>query len=116
MWLGNETKRKPIHFGGFDHDPELDRNGITQPVFGPQSFGQPPRPGRTSPRLENLEGRLSLSSVGVGKVVAQWDLNPQPLPPGFMMPMIQGNHIGTNALIKHAPVADGIQGQHIGYQ
>ena len=76
------------------------------------------RPGRarTSPRLENLEGRLSLSSVGVGKVVAQWDLNPQPLPPGFMMPMIQGNHIGTNALIKQAPVADGIQGQHIGYQ
>ncbi len=74
-----------------------------------------PRRACTSPRLENLEGRLSLSSVSVGKV-AQWDLNPQPLPPGIMMPMIVGNHIGTSALIKQAPVVDAIQGNHIGYQ
>jgi hypothetical protein len=44
----------------------------------------------TSPRLENLEGRLSLSSfsAGVGPVTA-----------------IVGNHIGTNAMV---------QGGHIG--
>jgi len=35
---------------------------------------------RTSPCLENLEQRLSLSSFSAGRVVGP-DLNPQPLPP-----------------------------------
>jgi hypothetical protein len=35
---------------------------------------------RTSPCLENLEHRLSLSSYSAGGVVGP-DLNPQPLPP-----------------------------------
>lgn len=57
---------------------------------------------RSSPSLENLEHRLSLSGI----TVAPADLNPQPLPPGFidrMDPMIQGGHIGTSAVVarKH---------------
>jgi len=53
-----------------------------------------PRRHRASPCLEDLEYRLSLSSVSAGPM----DLNPQPLPPGYahVEPMIQGNHIGTN--------------------
>ena len=39
-----------------------------------------PRRRRTRPCLENLEYRLSLSSYSAGPM----DLNPQPLPPGFM--------------------------------
>jgi hypothetical protein len=53
-----------------------------------------------SPGLENLEGRLSLSSVSVGSKMAPADLNPQPLPPGVahVEPMIQGGHISTNII------------------
>lgn len=36
---------------------------------------------RTTPRLENLEDRLSLSSMNAGGIVVAL-LNPQPLPPG----------------------------------
>ena len=38
---------------------------------------------RTSPLLENLEQRLSLSTVSGLKAVPL-DLNPQPLPPGYV--------------------------------
>ena len=87
---------------------------VARTLFSARSAsGSRPRRARTSPRIENLEYRLSLSSVSAGKMVPL-DLNPQPLPPGFMMPMaIQGNHIGTAVEIKHAPVVD-IVGNHIG--
>ena len=64
-----------------------------------------PRRRRVSPCLENLEYRLSLSSVGCKMQPA--DLNPQPLPPGYVDrepdPMIVGNHIGTSLVVarKH---------------
>ena len=53
---------------------------------------------RSSPSLENLEHRLSLS----GFTTAPADLNPQPLPPGWahVDPMVQGGHIGANALVE----------------
>ena len=69
-----------------------------------------PRRQRTSLRLENLEGRLSLSGIqgnhiGTAMVsrlqgpveVQPADLNPQPLPPGYahVDPMIVGQHIGS---------------------
>ena len=41
------------------------------------------RRNRTSPLLENLEQRLSLSTVSGLKAVPL-DLNPQPLPPGYV--------------------------------
>jgi hypothetical protein len=60
----------------------------------------------TSPCVENLEYRLSLSTVGgsvtlrkhdpVAAFVRPADLNPQPLPPGIMVEKIVGNHIGTS--------------------
>jgi hypothetical protein len=60
---------------------------------------------RTGLSFENLEYRLSLSSVSAG-VVMDEPLNPQPIPPGRRTPpMIVGNHIGTPA---------SIQGNHIG--
>jgi hypothetical protein len=76
-----------------------------------RSSSNGPRRQRTSLRLENLEGRLSLSGIqgnhiGVATVVLRKhdpvevqpaDLNPQPLPPGIFRvePMIVGAHIGT---------------------
>jgi hypothetical protein len=75
-----------------------------------RSSSSGPRRQRTSLRLENLEGRLSLSGIQGNHIgtpmvlrktdpveVQPADLNPQPLPPGIFRvePMIIGNHIGT---------------------
>jgi hypothetical protein len=66
-----------------------------------RSTSRRPARHRAAFRLESLEYRLSLSSVSTGGV-APADLNPQPLPPGFMAPMIVGAHIGTSVeLRKH---------------
>jgi hypothetical protein len=73
----------------------------------------------TSLRVENLEGRLSLSSfskgaspavlfpvfaptttAAVGKKTVPADLNPQPLPPGVahVDPMVQSVHLRSNII------------------
>jgi hypothetical protein len=69
--------------------------------------------------LESLEPRLSLSSLPA-VTPRSWDLNPQPLPPGFMVevgampqPGIVGSHIGMNIVGNHIG-ASAIQGNHIG--
>jgi hypothetical protein len=56
------------------------------------------RPRAASPRLDNLENRLSLSSVGIRTAPA--DLLPQSWPRGVsnVKPMIQGGHFGTNII------------------
>jgi hypothetical protein len=58
----------------------------------------------TSPCLENLEGRLSLSGI-VGNHIGMG-----------VSPAIQGNHIGVTMAIQgnHIGVAMAIQGNHIG--
>jgi hypothetical protein len=77
--------------------------------------------------LENLEARLSLSSVPVVMPAAP-ELNPQPLPPGRTAEVsslpsivvqrkhvgaeIVGNHIGTNIVGNH--IGTNIVGNHIG--
>ncbi len=82
----------------------MTRNWIataSRSLFSARSASVGPRRSRTSPCLENLEYRLSLSSVSGGGVVSL---------------AIQGNHIGTPAAVelrKHDPV-DAIQGNHIG--
>jgi hypothetical protein len=95
----------------------MDQNGTRRPRRRPLGVS-----------LESLEARLSLSSVPA-VTPRSWDLNPQPLPPGFMaevgaMPvpgivgqhigsaMIQGNHIGMNIVGNH--IGTNIVGQHIG--
>ncbi len=63
--------------------------------------------------LESLEARLALSSVPVAPV--SLDLNPQPLPPGYVVgvhlhslaPDVQGQHIGTNLVGNHADATGG---------
>jgi hypothetical protein len=88
-----------------------------------------PRRRRANPRLENLEARLSLSNFGVGRVVSL-DLNPQPLPPGYMdvkrnveivgqhigVPMIQGQHIGTAMIQGNHIGTNMVQRKHVGME
>ncbi len=63
------------------------------------------------PVVDGCEARLSLSGVvgnhGVGNVVADAPLNPQPIPPGRHLADIQGAHIGTNVLADTARGGDG---------
>jgi hypothetical protein len=87
-----------------------------------------PRSRRAGICLESLEARLSLSAVS-GTASPTWDLNPQPLPPGYMAEVstmqsnvvlrkhvgteIVGNHIGTSVVGAH--IGTNIVGNHIGY-
>jgi hypothetical protein len=78
-----------------------------------------PRRRRANPGLENLEQRLSLSNWGVGQGV-RLELNPLPLPPGYMAIKsnveIVGNHIGYEMIQGNHIGYEMIQGNHIGYE
>ncbi len=72
--------------------------------------------------LESLEARLAFSSVPAAPV--PMDLNPQPLPPGYVVgvhshslaPDVQGAHIGYE-MVQGAHIGyEMIQGNHPGYE